>query len=199
MRTLLLLCLLFTYSVYSQKPACSCSFQGILSAGLAAGESSTKPIFQLSTGLQLNNFFTGIGAGLDQYKFKSIPLFLDGRYEFGKDKAVFVYANAGYNLPYDNKDKELPDEDPFLSTNKFKGGSYFDMGIGYRVYINRVNRLLFSAGYSQKRISQLIGYTYPCPAVPCADNEHLTRNRYDLGRIVAKFSWELRTFKKSSR
>ena len=181
--------LLFPFSVYSQKPACSCRFQSILTAGLAAGESTAKPIFQWSGGINYNDrFFAGVGAGIDPYRFKSVPLFVDWRMNFGKAKTGFLYANTGYSFPYDNTSPEIW-EDPWRTTDKFSGGLYLDVGLGYRLQLKGWHRLLFSAGFSHKRINNTTGYTYPCFMPPCT--EEIYKYQYNLGRIVTKFSWEL--------
>jgi hypothetical protein len=189
MRATWLILLLIPFSVYSQQPACSCRFQSILSAGLAAGESPVKPIFQWSGGINLNDrFFAGVGGGIDPYRFKSVPVFADLRMSFGKSQAGFLYSNIGYSFPYDNTSIESWD-DPFRTTEKFTGGFYLDVGIGYRLKLKSWNRLLFSSGFSHKRVSNIIGYTYPCFMPPCT--EDISKYQYDLGRIVMKVSWEL--------
>ena len=186
MRRLLIL-LLFPVSVYSQQSACPCRFQGILSAGLAAGESAAKPVVQFSGGLTNKFFFAGAGVGLDPYRFHSIPVFADLRYNFGRMKTGFLYAHTGYNFTYNHKESEM-----WIwgnkTTDKSEGGFYLDAGIGYRLHLKGWHRLLFSAGFSHKRINNLIGYTYPCLFPPCP--EDIYRNQYNLGRIIAKFSWE---------
>jgi hypothetical protein len=157
----------------------------IASVGLAAGESTAKPLFQLSSGLVHGRWFTGIGAGLDQYNFNSVPLFADWRMNFGRTRLGFLYANGGYNFA--TKNKGLTD-DWFKTTDRFYGGLYMDAGIGYRIRLSSLHRLLFSAGYSQKNISNKIGYTYPCLVPPCT--EQVYTYQYNFGRIVTKLSWE---------
>lgn len=183
----LLILLLFPFSVYSQQSACSCRFQGILSAGIAAGESTAKPVFQFSGGLATNKFFAGAGFGLDFYRFHSVPIYADMRMNLGKMKGGFVYTQTGYNIPFDYKGTQAWASD-FRTTDKSTGGFYLDAGIGYRVQLKSWHRLLFSAGFSHKRINNIVGYTYPCLLPPCT--EDIYRYRYNLGRIITKFSWE---------
>src|SRR5688572_15049923 len=140
MRATWLILLLIPFSVYSQQPACSCRFQSILSAGLAAGESTVKPLFQWSGGMNINDrFFAGAGSGIDPYRFRSVPVFADLRMNFGKNKSGFLYSNIGYNFPYDNTKTE-DWEDQFRTTNKYSGGFYLDVGIGYRVRLKSGHR-----------------------------------------------------------
>ena len=136
---------------------------------------------------QINSFLRGAGVGLDPYRFHSIPVFADLRYNFGRMKTGFLYAHTGYNFTYNHKESEM-----WIwgnkTTDKSEGGFYLDAGIGYRLHLKGWHRLLFSAGFSHKRINNLIGYTYPCLFPPCP--EDIYRNQYNLGRIIAKFSWE---------
>lgn len=178
---------LFPLLSFSQGKTEKTRFQAITSAGLIAGESTAKPLFQLSSGLKYGRWFTGIGSGLDLYKFSSIPLFADGRVSFGKNGLTFLYAHGGYNIPTGGL---MSERDNFSKTkDRFYGGIYLDAGIGYRVPTkNPLHRILFSAGYSQKNLKNTVVYVYPCLNPPCF--EEVYNYYYHLGRIVAKISWE---------
>jgi hypothetical protein len=176
---------LFPVVIFSQENSTRLHLHTIVTVGMAAGESTVKPLAQLEAGVFHDRIFTGLGFGLDQYNFKSIPLFVDARMHFGKARSVFVYGNGGYNFPYSNRSD---DSNFFKTTDRFYGGFYMDAGIGYRILVNPSHRLLFSAGYSQKNIVNKIGYTYPCLAPPC--DEMIYNYHYKLGRIVTKLSWE---------
>lgn len=185
MKFFLLALLMYPVTVFSQQTLCPCNFRMITSVGMVAGESSAKPVFQLSGGITYDRFYTGIGAGLDPYRFRSVPLFADWRMDIGKKRSVVVYANAGYSFPYGN---EETDESPFKISDRFTGGFYMDAGVGYRLPLNKLNRLLLSAGYSHKRINNVVGYKYTW-CLTC--DEEIYTYQYDLGRIVTKLSWEL--------
>lgn len=180
--------LLFPVNLLAQKNPCPCPFQAVLSTGVLGGESTAKPLFQLSGGLNYKRFFAGLGGGADFYRFKSIPVYADLRYNFGKMSPGFLYGNAGYSFPFDNG-SAVEWESSFITTNRYKGGFYMDAGLGYRIRLGGWNNLLLSAGYSYKRISELTGYTYPCLIEPCP--EEIYRKQYNLGRVVTKLSWEL--------
>ncbi|MBC7948180.1 MAG: hypothetical protein H7Y42_09905 [Chitinophagaceae bacterium] len=156
----------------------------VTSIGFAGGESTAKPLFHLSGGLTYKKHFAGLGVGIDQYLFNSYPVYADWRMNFGKMRLGFIYLNGGYNLP----GKTRQDDDEFKTTNTFNGGFFMDAGVGYRVKLSAVHRLLFSAGYSQKNMSNRVGYLNWCWAPPCL--ESLYTYQYKLGRVVAKMSWE---------
>jgi hypothetical protein len=181
-----IIAVLFPLLAVSQHGTSKVKIQAIGSVGFATGQSTAKPLIQLAGGLSYRRTFMGFGLGIDQYKFNSLPLFADIRYNFGKTEEGFVYGNIGYNIA--SKNQERKDQSGALS-HKFYGGFYADAGIGYRLRVTRNHHLLFSAGYSQKNIREEIKYNTWCLVPPCPDNT--ISNSYLLGRIVAKMSWQL--------
>jgi hypothetical protein len=182
----LIIAVLFPAISLSQESSSKSHLNTIASVGLAVGESTAKPLYQLSAGLAYDRYFAGIGAGIDQYNFNSVPLFADWRMNFGKARQVFLYTNCGYNFTYNNDGSNSPF---FKTTDRFYGGFYMDAGIGYRIRLNSLHRLLLSAGYSQKNVNNKVGYTYPCTVPPCLEEIYIYH--YTLGRIITKLSWEL--------
>src|SRR5262245_36263438 len=114
--TWLVLAVLFPLFSLSQDKKSAPVFTAISSLGFAAGESTAKPLFQVSGGMTYDRFFGGLGVGVDLYNYKSIPLFADWRVNFGKTRLGFLYANAGYNFSFDNKEEEMT---IFTTTNQF--------------------------------------------------------------------------------
>ena len=180
----LIIAMLFPVFSFSQNSAPKGELAAITSVGIAGGESIAKPLFQVTTGVNFHTWFVGLGGGADQYRFESYPVFADWRLNFGKQQVGFVYANAGYHFPSHSK----ATDDEFLTTDKLQGGFYMDAGVGYRVKLGALHRLLFSAGYSQKDVKNTVGFTFPCLVPPCP--EEIYNYQYRLGRVVAKLSWE---------
>ncbi len=186
MRLIWIAILLLPLTVCSQS-ICPCHFKSFVSVGAIGGQHEIKTMTQLSGGVTYDQgmFYTGIGVGIDPYRFNSVPLFADVRINFGKKKNGFVYGNLGYNIPYDNNSEENPFA--FKITDRFHGGVYTDAGIGYRLRVKGKGRLLLSAGHSYKRISNVQTTRYIwCPT---CDIEKFTY-RYSFNRIVAKLSLE---------
>lgn len=157
----------------------------ITSVGLVAGESDTKPVFQLAGGIVRDRHFAGIGVGYESYRFNSFPVFANWQMDFGRKRTGFLYASGGYNFP-----GHYRGEDEFSKkTDRLKGGFYMDAGMGYRIRLGMFNRLSFSAGYTRKDVRNIKTYAYPCYTGNCPDN--INEFKYSLGRMVAKMSWEL--------
>ena len=170
--------------IAQNKKTSSTGWRTISSIGSVAGESDTKPVFQVSGGVVYGRYFTGIGIGYDMYQFNSSPLFADWRMSFGKRQIGFVYINGGYNFPGSNK----VENEFSKTTDQLKAGFYMDAGVGYRIPIGGLHRLSFSAGYSRKNVINRKVFVYPCLTGTCPEDIH--EYKYSFARIIAKMSWE---------
>jgi hypothetical protein len=161
-------------------------FHAAIDIGYSAGESGVFPSYQAISGVHYKKWIVGLGAGFDAYRYKSFPVFISAKNTFGKKQGWFGYVNGGYNIPAKTNKGEAGDN--FKTTDRFVGGFYMDAGVGIRFKLGQNNNLLFSSGYSYKRIKSIIGYTYPCLTTPC--NEEVYHYQYGLGRIVTRVGWE---------
>lgn len=188
MKLLVAVCLLLPGLSFSQKKGIEKGKPGIiLSSGVVIGQSAVKPLYQATGGVSHDSYFAGIGAGYDDYRFRTIPLFADGRINFGYKKVGFIYLQAGYNFPVNYQSEE-----EFSKVkDRLKGGAYLDGGIGFRLWPGRWSRVLLSAGYSRKYMVQEKAYAYPCGLNPCSEPVTEYTYRYSFGRIVVKAGWEI--------
>jgi hypothetical protein len=146
-------------------------FQTQIQVGLHEG--SVGSAFQLHTinGIRYKTWLAGVGTGLDYYRVRSIPVFLNVQKAFSHSaNSPFVYAAGGYNFPWlREKDKD------WMTTGESKGGLYFDAGIGYQLPVLKNSALYFSGGYSVKKYSSksyydaIPYYSGPSPAVNTYD------------------------------
>ena len=175
----LIIFLAINFSASAQKN--KIRFHSINAFGLVGGESEASTAFQSVNGIQFSNWFSGIGIGVDDYRYKTLPLFIDGRYFFGNDKNGFIYGDLGYSFPMKNKPgKEIN----YYDSYHFTGGIYSDIGIGYKVPLYKKSSLLFSLGYSYKKMETNVGVN-TCPFIgPC----HVDYSKYDFrfSRMVLK-------------
>src|SRR5687767_13793360 len=96
-----LVTVLFSLSANAQKSRIK--FNSINMFGVAAGESKLFGLLQTVNGITYDTWFAGIGAGLDYYSYRTIPLFFDLRRDIGKLNKGFIYADLGYNFPWKEK------------------------------------------------------------------------------------------------
>jgi hypothetical protein len=170
-----------------EKKSCSCAFESLFSVGDLEGQLGSALQLQTIQGIRYGKWFFGIGAGLDYYNTRSIPLFVDLRREFMNYKAKpFVYADGGYHFAWPrDRDKEL-----YGTKIDFDGGLYYDLGLGIRFGVGKKGGVLFSAGYSYKylrevHISQVCNFDPPCQM------RATEWYRYRLNRLSLKIGVQL--------
>src|SRR3954467_15161330 len=107
-----------------------CQFHSVNSVGLLEGETGSAFQIQSINGMKHGSWFTGIGVGLDFYRYRTIPLFIDFRKEFGhRANKFFAYADAGVNFAWlTDKEKQI-----YQMDDHFSAGFYTDLGLGYKI------------------------------------------------------------------
>ena len=169
-------------------------FHSINNVGLLEGE--TGSAFQLQTinGTQYKSWFAGVGLGLDFYRLRTIPLFVDIRKEFGKNiNKLFVYSDVGINFSWVTDQQKMSN----VQSDKFNNGFYGDWGLGYKVKMGKNNNLLLSLGYSYKKTVETydqISYLYYPPGIfdgpGSLPNIQTQKINYSLNRLTIKIGWE---------
>lgn len=160
---------------------------------LLNGSSGMGAQVQLSGGLVRDNWNFGIGTGIDYYELRSIPLYTDIRYHFGKQQKVFAYMNLGYNFDWVQKmDDKVYIMPPVINTLKYTGGLYGDWGIGYNIKISKHHSLALSTGFSIKQMGEeyqeLLFSIWPWPVT----NESAIRKfDYTFKRVSLKVAYRL--------
>ena len=162
-------------------------FHSINNVVLLEGQAGSALQLPTINGAQYKSWFAGVGIGLDYYRYRTIPLFLDVRKEFGKrSNKLFIYEDAGMNFYWerDTYAKQFPVDD------KFKNGFYGETGVGYKLKLNQRINLLFNAGYSYKNITEEGTYPYMYPIL--AGMEYpVEKINYNLNRFVLQVGIEL--------
>lgn len=158
-------------------------YRGSVSLGMLMGESSSALQVQTVHGVQYKNWQAGLGIAVDDYRYRTVPLFLQIKRLLPLNtNSLFFYAGGGPNFLWITSQQKQD----LLITNqtKFHPGWYGDFGAGYQLALNRnKNALSFSAGYSLKTLRTVTQdyspIAYDAPPV-------FSDRRYTLGRIVVK-------------
>jgi hypothetical protein len=179
------ICLAGGVSAQQKKAVCSWQFHSINNVGLLEGETGSAFQIQSVNGIHSRSWFIGIGLGLDFYRYRTIPLFMDFRKEFGNTvNKFFAYADGGVNFGWlTDNEKTL-----YLTDDHFSPGFYTDLGFGYKILLGRNNHLLLGLGYTLKKLKETyssIDYYNP-PDYPLS-KEHID---YSLNRLSLKIGWE---------
>jgi hypothetical protein len=146
-----------------KKPGCGCSFNSILQVGMLEGSAGSSWQVQSINGVRFGKLSTGIGIGLDKYRFRSLPVFFDVRTDLSKKpNTAFVYGDIGLNVPW-----VVKANDNFWGTKTYDRGIYYDAGAGYKLIVGKNRGLIFSAGYSMKKMRETKYFFTICDFGPC--------------------------------
>lgn len=155
-------------------------FQTILQGGLLVGSNAEAAALQTINGFSFNKWYAGVGAGLDFYMQRGVPLFADVRYHFSnKRKSFFIYTDAGVHIPWiKNKDQRN-----IISQS---AGLYTDAGIGIRLTTKKNDAFLFSVGYTYKHVPEK-QESFSWQSWPQPRGETVLNYNYHFNRVVVKF------------
>jgi len=161
-------------------------FHSINNVGLLEGQIGSALQLQTINGVKYKSWFGGLGIGLDYYRYRTVPLFIDLRKEFGKGQPhLFAYADAGMNS-YWKRDK---DPKQFSMNDKFNNGFYGELGVGYKIKISGNVHFSMSFGYSYKKLQEEGQYgLFTYPVYPQIGTTEYASDRidYKLNRLIVK-------------
>lgn len=132
-------------------------FYLIPQTGVLSGDHIYSGQWQLVGGLQKKQWAFGLGCGMDYYKLRSIPVFTDTRFFFGKKNACFSYLNLGCNIASPMPWQQKMMYSYWSSTqegSQFDNGLYTDIGLGYILNAAARRKLMLSVGYGFKAITE---------------------------------------------
>lgn len=167
-------------------------FHSVEQVALVNGNNAVSGALQTVNGVGYGNWFTGMGAGIDFYRYRSVPLFLHLRRSFDvrKGNKLFAYADGGYNLPWVRSKEPEPTiwSRQRNTAYNYKGGAYMDAGFGYAVHLKSGDAFLLSAGYSHKYFSEKrTTVTITGENMETVDVQKFT---YSMNRLMIKLGWQ---------
>ena len=139
------LLLMFAVAVHAQKLPYGAS----LESALLKGNSQNSNAFLFTNGLSYKSWTAGVGAGIDNYVYRSLPLFIDIKKSFGHHPIQpFINASAGMNIN-EAKTSQKFQYDGYPSVN-YKNGFYAKAMAGISLPVYKRLRIFVDAGYSYK-------------------------------------------------
>lgn len=164
--------------INSKDKKCGCGFSSLIQVGILEGESGTAFELQTINGVRFGTWRVGIGVGLDYYKFRGIPLFLDLRKDIlKKARTPFIYADGGIHFAWVNEENKTG-----WLRNEYSNGLYYAFGAGYRLGLKKNDAFVFSLGYSYKKMEEKRYSTVYCINTPCDERLNETLD-YGLRRL----------------
>ena len=174
-------------SAQQKSPSCPWQFHSINNVGLLEGQTGSSFQLQTINGAQYRSWFTGVGLGLDFYRYRTIPLFLDLRKEFGKSSnKLFLFTDVGTNFSWVTDNEKTNYE----LNDKFGGGFYFEGGLGYKISVSKNNSLMLSLGYSYKKLYETYDEPVYLMYTQNSANNWSEKINYSLNRLSIKIGWE---------
>jgi hypothetical protein len=164
------------------KKGCSCSFVPVLLVGALMGEKGAYWQVQTIQSIRYKTWYAGIGAGVDWYGIRGVPVFLDLRKDvFKTPNSPYFYVDGGVHLAHMNNEKDQ------WFNYSYSNGFYSDVGFGFRIGISQRNKLLLSGGYSYK--DGIKYQKWKCvDGVSCGVNTF--RYTSSLHRMTLKMGWQ---------
>ncbi|MBI5372996.1 MAG: hypothetical protein HZA79_13320 [Sphingobacteriales bacterium] len=186
-KSLFLVCLLAaSYTISAQgKPR----FSSQNTAGILVGGHANAPQVQTINGISWQNWFTGIGTGIDWYKQRSIPLFweVERGFQIAPRRKFYFSSGAGANFPWG-------DSRGYISYGwetaapKMIPGLYWNAGFGYKIGVGKQNdAVLLQLGFSNKMHREEVTTVYPCFNPPCPENKESFK--YNFRALSLKLGW----------
>ncbi len=161
-------------------------FTSINSVGMLNGEIASTFTMQSINGLQYKKLSAGIGIGIDNYGYRTIPFTFYIKHSFLKGNThPFLFSDMGVGkyVETNNQSEKWPyGLKPSSVKNSFCG----EWGIGFEKTISNGCLFFMSAGYSLKKFA----YTQKLPWINSpTDNEY--RYNYSYNRYVLKMGVQL--------
>ena len=92
-----------------------------------------------------------MGAGLDYYFIRTIPVTAYVERTLAQDVPLFVYGSAGVHFVWN---REIGDDLLPNGNSKYNNGLFYDAGFGYRFDMAKNASIRVSIGYSEKQIRE---------------------------------------------
>lgn len=171
---------------YGQRPL---QFHSTEWLGLSTGQAGGAIILKTVNGVAWRSWFAGLGASVDYYRFRSVPLFVSVSRDIalGRKDGLYLYAEGGTNAPWYTRPGT--GENNAIISSTFHGGAYWGGGIGYLWKLGNQTRqaIVISAGYAEKKLSENQVTASTCAPLDCnmARYEYLNR----MFQFMIGFRW----------
>lgn len=168
-KTALMFVLIATgYSLHAQV-----GYRSYNSGGVVVGD--TRSAFQVLTthGVQYKSWYLGAGAGIDDYRNRTVPVFLSLLRDVLPKNNMFVNINAGPQFVWG---KGQRNERWNAIESRALPGFFGEAGFGYRIPVGKEGQsIMFGTYYSYKTHKEKYIVTGGCMNPPCQNTtEYIT-------------------------
>ncbi len=177
-------CLFLTQHIKAQGNKKSIHFTSINSVGLLNGQISSTFAMQTINGISYKKTSIGLGVGIDNYGYRTIPVFVDLRKSFGNNEIkplVFADFGIGYPIKTDNSPEQWSSEfSNTITKNSFCG----EWGVGIEKAIGS-SSFFVTASYSYKKYA----YTHNIYWAYGPSGTNQARQDYHYNRIALRMGY----------
>ncbi|MFT3949101.1 MAG: hypothetical protein QM763_19205 [Agriterribacter sp.] len=163
MLRILLIILLLTW--YNKCVKAQIVYRSYNFIGVVAGEA--KSAYQVLTthGIQHRSWYAGIGAGIDDYRNRTVPLFVSIVKQVLPQNNMFVNINAGTQFIWGKNERHTLWN---AVDSKAFPGFLGEAGIGYRLPVGKDGQgMMFGTYYSYKSFREKFTVVGICNNPPC--------------------------------
>jgi len=160
-------------------------FSSQISTGIVEGEQNTNFHVEILNGIRYKTWFGGIGAGLDYYYYRSIPVYLSGiKYLSPRNHSFFIQGDVGMNFVWE--DERITNWNEV--GHEYKPGLYWNGILGFATGLDRKNAFSFGLGYSYKSFKEIKEIVVQCFNPPCENT--FETYQYNLKRLTLRLGWQ---------
>jgi hypothetical protein len=183
MRTCFFICILLALGIHNSNAQKRPRFSSQSFAGFTEGASGTSFQLQAVNGVRINNWFGGVGVGLDYYYQRTVPVFFSvNKYFSSKKFPVFFSGDIGVNNVW------LRGGYDFSDPGSYQAGIYYGGGVGWKFGLKKNEQaFLLNLGYNFKQFTNTYETVSPCLVPPCPVNK--TTYDYRLNRLSLRFGF----------
>lgn len=153
--------------------------------GLQIGAQEPSADLRLQGGLKQKNWYYGLGAAIDFYRFKSFPVYLNVRHTFKfRGTTPFLTASGGYN--FKNASDTVP---TWIGSRVYdrSGGYYGEFGGGFIVKIAKKERLSLAVVKNIKQVKE--SYDIDFWLGPGQNRSARSTDLYTMHRVIVRLGW----------
>jgi hypothetical protein len=143
---------------------------------LVTGAAENSWQWQVVGAVVKKNWVAGIGAGMDYYRYRTVPVFLSVRREELFRRLFFGYAGVGLTIPAVTDGQKKA----FTVSDKFYTGVYAETGVGIRIPVRGKWSARVSLGYGFKSLREKAVYPDFSGSVPPLENVISYRHSFQL-------------------
>jgi hypothetical protein len=168
-------------------------YAGTASGGLILGAQEPSYMMQTVQGIKKGRWMLGIGAGLDDYMVRTIPIVAHGEYHLKSAAKAnpFVYAQVGPAIA--SPDGEWNAKIGDVNVFEFETGWLAESGFGYRFPLGKNVKGFTSFGYSfkQARYNEVQSWWIGPPIWPPPQiDENRIQQKMNMFRANIRFGLE---------